>query len=130
MKRIALWCGLLAAVFSLANDVPASAASNTAFYACVVTATTTATGLKSLLSTAGCTTGGVEQCVKLKVIGATSVCVGGATSTGDPAALAAGNQCYPLVTGEQFPGSVQSGQMSLRVQSGTSLVSVAIANGC
>lgn len=109
---------------------PAAAQSASGHEVCVVTATTTSTSVTSLLSTAGCQTS-VVGCVKVKTVGATTVCVGGASgTTGDPASLAAGNKCYALPTGYEYPVIAPASMVTLRVQSGTSLVSVATMNGC
>ena len=132
MRRFIMLYALLAmgaAVVVFWPPKKAVAQSMSAFETCVITATTSSTSVAALLNTAGCTL--LSGCVKLKTVGATTVCVGGESgSTGDPASLAAGNKCYALPTGSEFPSAVPPGKMSLRVQSGTSLVSVASANGC
>lgn len=132
MKRYIVLYALLsmgAAVVVMWPPKRAQAQSFSAHEVCVVTATTTSTDVGSLLRTAGCTP--LTGCVKLKTVGATTVCVGGESgSTGDPASLAAGNKCYPLPTNNEYPSAAPPGRTSLRVQSGTSLVSVAQANGC
>lgn len=103
----------------------------TAFETCVVSVDTTSTSVSALIKAqTNCSAAAVGGYVKIKVVGATSVCVGGKSgTTGDPGTLAAGNQCYALTTGQEFPSVVPTNAMTLRVQSGTSLVSVAAAIG-
>jgi hypothetical protein len=110
---------------------PAQAQEARAFEACVVSVTTTSTTIAELISAqANCSRTGISGYVKIKVVGTTSVCVGGPSeSTGNPDALVAGNKCYPLTTGQEFPSVVPASQMELRVQTGTSLVAVASAQG-
>ena len=132
MRRYIMLYAVLAmgaAVVIMWPPKQAQAQSASAHETCIVTATTTSTDVASLVGTAGCVK--LNGCVKLKTLGATSVCVGGETgTTGDPASPAAGNKCYPLPQNNEYPTIAPPSRTTLRVQTGTSLVAVASMNGC
>ena len=101
------------------------------FEACVVDVGTTSTTLSELIDAQpNCSRDAIGGYVKIKVVGAVSVCVGGGSgTTGNPGSLAAGNKCFPLTTGQEFPSIIPTNQMTLRVETATSLVAVASAQG-